>query len=564
MSLKLSQNAAIATEKSLTLQKHTLFVLPDNYKTALPFQVNIDAKLKRSQATFKDCAKTPLLVELPNGGLLSIVILNEKLSMFQKHTLLRKAVKPLLDETPSDIAICVFGDDATREAHACAVYYVTSVNAAELPSRKKDNKSKPLKEISIYGYKAAHDYGYVNARVAGNTLCRSLTMLPPNELNPTSYRAKVKALAKEHGWTHEEFDMPALKKMGAGAFYAVGQGSEPMDAAIVHLTYSPKVATKTPKVSDENIYASLRDATNSALASLTTEEAAALRLRFGIDLNADEASDNVGKQFEATRARIREIEEKALSKLRNPARSVIKHIALVGKGICFDTGGHNLKPAKYMQGMHEDMNGSAVALGVLTAATMQQLPVKIDCWLAIAQNHIGPLAYKQNDVVTALNGLTIEIVHTDAEGRMVLADTLTLASRQNPDVILDYATLTGSMAVAVGDRMSGIISNRPELACKAVGAGAAAGERIVAFPNEDDFDSDLESDIADIKQCTLEGGGDHIHATRFMSKFIENDVPWVHADLSSTNRKGGLGAVESTVNGFGVGFGLALVKMLLE
>jgi leucyl aminopeptidase len=484
MSLKLSQNAAIATEKSLTSHKHTLFVLPDNYKTALPFQANIDAKLKRSQATFKDCAKTPLLVELPNGGLLSVVILNDKLSMFQKHTLLRKAVKPLLDETPSDIAICVFGDDATREAHACAAYYVTTVNAAELPSRKKDNKSKSLKEISIYGFKAEHDYGYVNARVAGNTLCRNLTMLPPNELNPTSYRAKVKALAKQHGWKFEEFDMPKLKKMGAGAFYAVGQGSEPMDAAIVHLTFSPKGAKK--------------------------------------------------------------------------------HVSLVGKGICFDTGGHNLKPAKYMQGMHEDMNGSAVALGVLTAATMQQLPVKIDCWLAIAQNHIGPLAYKQNDVVTALNGMTIEIVHTDAEGRMVLADTLTLASRQKPDVILDYATLTGSMAVAVGDRMSGIISNRPELACKAVGAGAAAGERIVAFPNEDDFDSDLESDIADIKQCTLEGGGDHIHATRFMSKFIENDVPWVHADLSSTNRKGGLGAVESTVNGFGVGFGLALVKLLLD
>jgi leucyl aminopeptidase len=358
------------------------------------------------------------------------------------------------------------------------------VNAAELPSRKKETKHKPLKNISIHGFKAAHDYDYVNARVAGNTLCRSLTMLPPNELTPTIYRDKVKKLAKQYGWAMQEFDMPALKKMGAGAFYAVGQGSEPMDAAIVHLTYAAKGAQK--------------------------------------------------------------------------------HIALVGKGICFDTGGHNLKPAKYMQGMHEDMNGSAVALGVLLAATMQQLPVKIDCWLAIAQNHIGPLAYKQNDVVTALNGMTIEIVHTDAEGRMVLADTLTLASRQKPDVILDYATLTGSMAVAVTDRMSGIIANRPELACKAIGAGTAAGERIVAFPYEEDMDSDLDSDIADIKQCTLEGGGDHMHATRFMGKFIENDVAWCHADLSSTNRKGGLGAVQSDVNGFGVGFGLEMVKRLLD
>ncbi len=483
MSLKLTQYAAIGSKKSLSSEKHVLIVLGEKTEKHLPFVNVLEIKLKRSKKEFKDLVKSPMTVELPNGGLASFVILAEKLNVFQKHTLLRKAVKPLLDEQPEALAICVFGSEAERENNACAAYYVATVNAAELPSRKKENKSKPLKAINIYGYEATHDYGYVNARVAGNTLCRSLTMLPPNELTPTIYRDKVKKLAAEHGWTWEEFDMPALKKMGAGAFYAVGQGSEPMDAAIVHLTYKPKKAKK--------------------------------------------------------------------------------HIALVGKGICFDTGGHNLKPAKYMQGMHEDMNGSAVALGVLTAATLQQLPVKLDCWLAIAQNHIGPLAYKQNDVVIALNGMTIEIVHTDAEGRMVLADTLTLASRQRPDAILDYATLTGSMAVAVTDRMSGVIANKPELACKAVGAGATAGERIVAFPYEEDMDGDLDSDIADIKQCTLEGGGDHMHAARFMGKFIENDVAWLHTDLSSSNRKGGLGAVQSDVNGFGVGFGLEMIKSLI-
>ena len=192
------------------------------------------------------------------------------------------------------------------------------------------------------------------------------------------------------------------------------------------------------------------------------------------------------------------------------------------------------------------------------------MTVKIDCWLAIAQNHISPAAYKQNDIVTALNGMTIEIVHTDAEGRMVLADTLTLASRQKPDLMIDFATLTGSMITALGDRMSGVISNKPELACKAVGAGNRSGERIVAFPYDDDFDSDLESDIADIKQCTLEGGGDHIHAARFLGKFIENDIPWLHTDLSSANRKGGLGALQSDTNGFGVGFGIEMLKMILE
>lgn len=484
MSVKLTQNAAINNENLLTSAKHLLLVLTEKDEESLPFAELLQSKLKRTKSELKDLSKSPTTVDLPEGGVASFVILSEKLNIFQQHTLLRKAVKPLLDEQPESIAICLFGDEAAREANACAAYYVTTVNAAELPSHKKDKKPNALKNISIHGYQANHDYTYVNARVAGNILCRQLTISPPNELTPTIYREKIAKLAHEHGWKHTEFDMATLKQMGAGAFVAVGQGSEPQDAAIVHLTYTPKHAEK--------------------------------------------------------------------------------HIALVGKGICFDTGGHNLKPAKYMNGMHEDMNGSAVALGILLAASQQQLPIKLDCWLAIAQNHIGPLAYKQNDVVTALNGMTIEIVHTDAEGRMVLADTLTLASREKPDVIIDFATLTGSMQVAVGDRMSGVIGNRPELLCKAVGAGNAAGERIVAFPYDDDFDSDLDSDIADIKQCTLEGGGDHIHAARFLGKFIENEVAWLHTDLSSANRKGGLGAVQSDTNGFGVGFGLNMLKSLLQ
>jgi leucyl aminopeptidase len=110
-------------------------------------------------------------------------------------------------------------------------------------------------------------------------------------------------------------------------------------------------------------------------------------------------------------------EDAAIVHLKYRPRGAAKKVALVGKGICFDTGGHNLKPAKYMAGMHEDMNGSAVALGILHAATRARLPIAIDCWLALAQNHISPRAYKQNDIVTALNGTTIEIVHTDAEGR---------------------------------------------------------------------------------------------------------------------------------------------------
>ena len=238
-------------------------------------------------------------------------------------------------------------------------------------------------------------------------------------------------------------------------------------------------------------------------------------------------------------------------------------VALVGKGICFDTGGHNLKPARYMSGMHEDMNGSAVALGILLAATRLRLPLRLTVWLALAENHLSPQSYTQNAVVTALNGTTIEVVHTDAEGRMVLADALTLAARGKPDVILDFATLTGSMHTALGTRYSGVLSNRETLLGEAVAAGVATGERVCAFPLAADYVPALDSEIADIKQCTLEGEADHILAALFLKRFVE-DRPWVHMDLSASRCKGGLGAVAGEVTSFGVAWGLEMLDRLAQ
>ena len=254
-------------------------------------------------------------------------------------------------------------------------------------------------------------------------------------------------------------------------------------------------------------------------------------------------------------------EDAAIVHLQHNCRpgSQNKNIAIVGKGICFDTGGYNIKSARYMQGMHEDMNGSAVALGILLAATRAAIPVTIDCWLAIAQNHISPRAYKQNDIISALNGLSIEVVHTDAEGRMVLADTLTLASQQKPDLIIDFATLTGSMKTALGSRYSGVFSNQDDLCQKAIAAGTRSGERVCAFPMDADYEESLESDIADIKQCQLDGDFDHILAACFLKQFIQN-TPWLHVDLSASNHKGGLGAVNSEITGFGVNWAIEFLK----
>jgi len=234
--------------------------------------------------------------------------------------------------------------------------------------------------------------------------------------------------------------------------------------------------------------------------------------------------------------------------------------SLVGKGICFDTGGTNLKPAQYMHGMHEDMEGSAVALGTLLALTELKVDFPVDCWLALAQNHIGPKAYKQNDVVTASNGTTIEVMHTDAEGRMVLADTLSFAAKKKPAVIIDYATLTGSCVAALGTSYSGAFTNQQHLFNPIIDAGKNSGERVWPFPIDKDFDAALDSDIADIKQCTISGGPDHILASRFLSRFV-NKTPWIHVDLSSGNNKGGLAHIPTAITGFGIRF---TVNLLLE
>jgi leucyl aminopeptidase len=234
-------------------------------------------------------------------------------------------------------------------------------------------------------------------------------------------------------------------------------------------------------------------------------------------------------------------------------------VALIGKGILFDTGGVNLKTHRSMLDMHTDMSGSAVALATLVALAQLKAPFAADAWLAITENRIGPRAYKPQDVIRAANGVTIQVIHSDAEGRMVLADALALAGRTRPRFMIDFATLTGACVYALTERMSGVFTNREALERKLIEAGRVSGERVWAFPFAEDYDADIESKVADVMQCALEGKGDHILATRFLSRFVPADTPWAHVDLASATRGGGLAHVTTDVTGFGVRFALELL-----
>ncbi|HNQ02980.1 MAG TPA: leucyl aminopeptidase family protein [Thiobacillaceae bacterium] len=464
---------------------HLLVLLPaDEDWHGAPDRQTVEAAMKRRQKSAAELVEQPLTLELEGGWLSVWLRLEADATPFKWHERLRQAVKPLLDEQAQLLRIAVYGPDDFRVRAARAAVYVASVNGMTLPAWKTDRPVKPLQRLILHGV-AGLDLQWEQALAQANTLCRRLTLLPPNLLTPASYRVEIRKLAKAWGWRMEEYDARRLQALKAGAFLAVARGSGHEDAAIVRLGYPGRT----------------------------------------------------GKGV----------------------RGKGGHLALVGKGICFDTGGHNLKPARYMHNMHDDMNGSAVALGLLLAASQMKLPLSLEVWLAIAQNHLSPEAYTQNEVVTALNGTSIEIVHTDAEGRLVLADTLALAARDKPAAILDFATLTGSMAVALGERMSGVISNRAELAARAVAAGEASGERVVAFPMPEDYDQALDSLVADVKQCTLESEADHILAARFLQRFV-GDVPWLHMDLSASRCKGGLGAVNSDITGFGVAWGLEMLR----
>ncbi|MGE3665111.1 MAG: leucyl aminopeptidase family protein [Steroidobacteraceae bacterium] len=234
-------------------------------------------------------------------------------------------------------------------------------------------------------------------------------------------------------------------------------------------------------------------------------------------------------------------------------------VALIGKGVLFDTGGNNLKPHRGMLDMHTDMAGSAVALATLLALAELRAPFAADAWLAITENRIGPAAYRPQDVLRAVNGLTVQVVHTDAEGRLVLADTLALAGRTKPRFMLDFATLTGTCEYALTERMSGLFTNNPALLPALTAAGARSGERVWNFPMDPDYDSDIDSRVADVAQCAADAKGDHILGARFLSRFVPPGTAWAHLDLSSAVRKGGLAHVPTDITGFGVRYALELL-----
>lgn len=210
-------------------------------------------------------------------------------------------------------------------------------------------------------------------------------------------------------------------------------------------------------------------------------------------------------------------------------------IALVGKGLTFDAGGLCLKPAKGMGDMKGDMTGAAVVIGTLKSLALQHAKVNIVGIIGVVENMISGSAQKPGDVVVAMSGKTIEVDNTDAEGRLVLADVLWYAKQKyDPAIVIDFATLTGAIQVALGHEFAGLFSNSDKLCDNLQKSAATVGEKLWRLPLHKSYEEDIKSDIADIKNVGSGRGAGSITAALFLKHFIDSEKQWAHIDIAAT------------------------------
>jgi leucyl aminopeptidase len=236
-------------------------------------------------------------------------------------------------------------------------------------------------------------------------------------------------------------------------------------------------------------------------------------------------------------------------------------VALVGKGITFDSGGLSLKPSDSMIGMKGDMAGAAAVLATFSALDAVQPPVRVFGYIPLTDNMPAGSAVRVGDVLRIRNGTTVEVLNTDAEGRLVLADALAMASEDQPDAIVDLATLTGACVVALGPRIAGLMGNDDAFIAQVQAASQAEGEPVWALPLPADLRKQLDSDVADVKNVAGNRFGGALLAGLFLQDFVADDIPWAHLDIAGPaeahedngeSRKGG------------TGFGVRLLLRLLS
>ncbi|MFC2780272.1 MULTISPECIES: leucyl aminopeptidase [Actinomyces] len=373
-------------------------------------------------------------------------------------------------------ALCEEQLAAVVHGAALGAYSWSATKNEDRPGQEKTSKwTSPLKSIFIVSPLADTPEGQeamagALALAQATALTRDLVNEPPNRLTPQVFAERARAAGQAAGIRVEIWDAPALVEQGFGGILGVAQGSV-HPARLVRLEWSPVHA-------------------------------------------AEAAGGRASSQAEGDGAAGRP-----------------KHVALIGKGITFDSGGLSLKPASSMPEMKSDMAGAATVLGAIVTAARLALPIRVTAWLALAENMPGADAQRPSDVITMFDGTTVEVTNTDAEGRLVMADALARAVTEEPDAVLDVATLTGAQIVALGDHVAAVMGT-PDLREEVVAAAQRAGESFWPMPLPAHLRATLDSPFADLRNTKVGSrAGGMLSAGLFLREFVGRR-PWAHLDIA--------------------------------
>ncbi|WP_230656188.1 leucyl aminopeptidase [Psychrobacter sp. I-STPA10] len=367
---------------------------------------------------------------------------------------------------------------------------------------KAESKADSLEQINVVSKSITQaDIDYINAVFVGQTTTRNVANEPGNVCFPEYMAQQAQDMAKRYPELLKVSVLgeKEMQQLGMECFLAVAKGSA-KEGKLVIMEYQGKSAAAITNTTNPNsLTANLKEAVTSKLpAAIGKNKAKAKSAKTDANSNDTDAP-----------------------------------IVLVGKGVTFDSGGISIKPGAAMDEMKFDMGGSASVLGTMQALCEARLPINVVGALACAENMPSGDATRPGDIVKAMNGKTVEILNTDAEGRLVLADTLCYVQRYNPKVIIDVATLTGACIIALGHVRSAVYSNDEDVLFELENASEQSGDLIWHMPLDDAYQSQLDSPIADIQNIGGRPAGS-VTAACFLKRFIKEGQAWAHLDIAGT------------------------------
>ena len=420
------------------------------------------------------------------------------------HSVLQKIANTIYQSTQKRVdSITVALGDALEENHFSQFALNLLAASYRFDKYKSEQNTPVLTDIYLLADESLEAaLTFAQAVFAGQSLTRDVANEPGNICFPAYMAEQAEALAKAYPDLLKvtvlgEDEMSAL---GMNCFLAVAQGSA-KEGKLVLLEYRGK-------------------SNFSAKAGASKIANSGAKVTGGLKALADKLP---------TKAASKKSDKNSEAKTVNDDAPIV----LVGKGVTFDSGGISIKPGAAMDEMKFDMGGSASVLGTIKALCEARLPINVVGALACAENMPSGDATRPGDIVKAMNGKSVEILNTDAEGRLVLADTLCYVQRYKPKAIIDVATLTGACVVALGHVRSAVFSNDEDVLFELENASHLSGDLIWHMPLDDEYQAQLDSPIADMQNIGGKGGG-AITAACFLSRFVEEGQAWAHLDIAGT------------------------------